>query len=226
MGKPLDDYLDMMIIDDNDCWYLPIKTRSIRIDGKPISISRLIYEHFNDKSFPYRTRLWRLCENSECLNPSHLYYPSEEERFLYFVHKTDSCWNWVGATDGGGYGIFIKKGGERSKAHRYIWERIYGNIPKRMCICHHCDNPSCVNPKHLFLGTQKDNVQDKMNKGRFIKMKGRKNGRSIMTKDKVIELRKLYKSGNYTYMQLVKRFGISQTQVARIVKKESWSWVD
>ena len=101
-----------------------------------------------------------------------------KERFWKKVKKTDYCWNWIGNKVGGKwkYGIFLinKK---RFRAHRIIWRMINGEIPRGFFICHKCDNPSCVNPNHLFLGTQADNLKDMFKKGRNPKIDhcGRKN---------------------------------------------------
>ena len=81
------------------------------------------------------------------------------------VKDKDSCWEWIGSKEKGGYGIFYYHGANKL-AHRFSWEVLYGKIPKRMVICHKCDNPSCVNPNHLFLGTQEDNLRDMHYKGR------------------------------------------------------------
>jgi len=89
-----------------------------------------------------------------------------EERFWAKVDKTDSCWVWTGATLRRGYGqirIPVKKA---KQAHRLSWEIHNGPIPDGMLVCHKCDNPPCVNPAHLFLGTQSDNNKDCVRKGR------------------------------------------------------------
>ena len=79
------------------------------------------------------------------------------------VIKTDYCWEWTGLKYPSGYGRFCKK-----YAHRFSYEIHKGEIYNNLKVCHSCDNPSCVNPEHLWLGTQKDNVQDRDKKGRGI----------------------------------------------------------
>jgi hypothetical protein len=88
-------------------------------------------------------------------------------RFWKKVKKTDSCWLWTAVLAGFGYGRIYSKGSMRL-AHRVSWELHNGAIPPGMCVLHHCDNPACVNPEHLFLGTYKDNDDDAIAKGRVI----------------------------------------------------------
>jgi hypothetical protein len=89
----------------------------------------------------------------------------DKARFWVKVKQTDYCWNWEGGTNGDGYGIFRIKEDTRL-AHRISFQIISGSIPDNINVCHTCDNPKCVNPDHLFTGTQKDNMLDKMRKGR------------------------------------------------------------
>lgn len=92
------------------------------------------------------------------------------DRLLSKVHKTDSCWNWTGQTVGrkadGKYGILMHDR-KRWCAHRLFYHLLVGPIPVGIYVCHKCDNPRCVNPDHLFLGTPKDNTQDCVRKGRI-----------------------------------------------------------
>lgn len=90
---------------------------------------------------------------------------SIEERFWSKVEKTEACWNWVGATSRRGYGA-MNIDNRTLQTHRVVYELTYGTIPAGLCVCHHCDNPRCVRPDHLFLGTHADNMHDMVRKGR------------------------------------------------------------
>lgn len=84
------------------------------------------------------------------------------DRFWTFVERGDGCWLWTGALGGrGGYGRF-----DADRAHRVAYELVVGPIPPGLFVCHHCDVPRCVRPDHLFVGTAKDNAQDRDRKGR------------------------------------------------------------
>jgi hypothetical protein len=82
-----------------------------------------------------------------------------EERFWNQVRRSEGCWEWIGIADADGYGKFTAAG-KRSKAHRWAWTQTNGPIPEGLNVLHHCDNPPCVRPEHLFLGTQRDNLRD------------------------------------------------------------------
>lgn len=92
-----------------------------------------------------------------------------EERFWPKVQKTDTCWLWTASLNDRGYGQFKVLPGQGHapmKAHRFSWELHFGPIPAGLVVCHRCDVPSCVNPAHLFIGTQGDNLRDMSAKGR------------------------------------------------------------
>lgn len=88
-----------------------------------------------------------------------------EDRFWAKVEKGEGCWEWQGARHPHGYGQ-VRIAGICVFAHRYSWQLANGPIPGGLNVCHHCDNPKCVRPDHLFLGTQRDNLQDMAGKGR------------------------------------------------------------
>jgi len=142
-------------------------------------------------------------------------------RFWSRVKKTQGCWTWTGGKHRQGYGFFYFDSGSEL-AHRVSYLIEFKKFPKNKFVCHHCDNPSCVRPSHLFLGTQKDNIRDMVRKGRAADMVGEKNSNSILTYKKVIELKNLLKSKKFTYKELAKKFGISYGEVNNIVSGYCW----
>jgi len=148
-----------------------------------------------------------------------------EIKFWERVQKTDDCWNWTGGT-AHGYGRLhvktIKGKKHRHSAHRYSYEIHVGPIPSGMHVLHTCDNPACVNPAHLFIGTQADNDADRDAKGR--QAYGVRNGQSKLTAKMVRELRKLREQG-LTYKVLGRRFGISLNQARRVAIGVDWKHV-
>ncbi len=148
------------------------------------------------------------------------------------IGPPDECWEWQRCVHKPGYGRF-RLYGSTEGAHRVAWMLSYGPIPPEMQVCHHCDNRRCVNPKHLFLGTVKDNVADMTSKGRAHYQKpgfhstttGEDNGWSKLTSDRVIEIRKAYDSGTETGVSMAERFGVSQTTISKVGRRETWRHV-
>lgn len=133
-----------------------------------------------------------------------------------------TCWEWIGAGRTGlGYGRIGGGGadGKLLQAHRVSYEIHNGQIPKGFEVCHSCDNPSCVNPHHLFIGPHIDNAKDMVNKNR--QAKGSANGFSKLTEQEVIKIRKLLSNGAKQY-DLANQFGISQTHISEIKLRKVW----
>lgn len=162
-------------------------------------------------------------------------YQSPEERFWSKVNKSDAgCWLWTGSLAKLGYGCFtIGAKGENYqewRAHRYSWFLAHGDIPDGMNVCHRCDNPRCVNPDHLFLGTTADNIADKMHKGR--QAQGEQVGCAKLSRDDVLAIRKLYIEGlnakprKYSSRKLAKMYGVSKGAILSIVQGKTWSCVE
>ena len=116
---------------------------------------------------------WELREfcSITCNNSSSHRVTSIFKRLERYQVKKTGCWGWSGATDDHGYGILSSRDKRASaspeKAHRVSFEMAFGEIPEGLSVCHHCDNPPCTNPEHLFAGTQKDNSLDCSRKGRI-----------------------------------------------------------
>ena len=147
---------------------------------------------------------------------------STAQRFWNRVDKSGDCWLWLGFKDAAGYGTFSRRN-KTHRAHRIAWELTYGSIPDGLVICHRCDCPSCVKVDHLFLGTNADNNRDKVTKNRHVK--GSKVGTSKLTSCQVAKIRQLNKQGMLP-SKIAPLFGISHTNVCRILKKESWNHLE
>ena len=147
------------------------------------------------------------------------------DRFNQFVDKISSdsgCWLWTGSTHKQGYGK-ISFRGKTQPSHRISYELFNGSIPKNMMVCHKCDNTKCVNPRHLFLGTAMDNMQDKVSKGRH---KGAKQG-SLHHKSKLTEFAvKEIINSNMNQYQLAEIHGVSQSTISSIKAGKKWRHVE
>lgn len=145
------------------------------------------------------------------------------EKVEYPSTTDNDCWTWTGSKYKNGYGQFFKNP-EKITAHRFAYELRNGPIDRDLVVCHTCDNRACVNPLHLFLGTQKENLQDMTNKGRRVNAdtSGIKNGRAKVTEAEVDKIRELYNNTEMGARVIGEMFGISETQAFRIIKKESW----
>ena len=146
--------------------------------------------------------------------------------FLARVEKTDGCWNWTGGKTVAGYGLLYEclQGSRKVRryAHRVMWELHNGKIPEGYYICHKCDNPSCVNPEHLFCGTSRENHQDCVRKRRS--NFGERNGQSVLTEKKVLEIRQLHEQGTKIF-QLALRYGVNWGTIYAIVKRINWRYL-
>lgn len=125
------------------------------------------------------------------------------------------CWPWTGYKNVYGYGQFYLLG-KYHPATRVIWELTNGPIANGLFVLHRCDNPICVNPSHLFLGTQRDNMRDCKAKGR--NNRGERNGMHRFTAEQVKEIRRLYETGNDGYMKLGRKLGINRWTIRNLIK--------
>ncbi len=148
-------------------------------------------------------------------------YPlSVKERFdTHWVPEPNSgCWLWTAFCDTRGYGKFSFNGRNRM-AHRASWEIHNSPIPSGLFACHKCDTPACVNPEHLFLGTQLENKRDSMNKGRYQGgLFGEAHKFSKLTEIQIEEIR----ASSVNQYQLAAAYGVSQSNISRIKSGETW----
>lgn len=145
---------------------------------------------------------------------------SIEESFWERVNKTNSCWIWTGQAPNG-YGRIDRSTGSYS-SHRVSWELHFGRVPEGMHVLHKCDNPLCVNPEHLFLGSQVDNNTDKISKSR--QAKGEDFPHAKLTEEKVREIREMTKQG-YSQVELAQIHKIDNSRICAIVNGNSWRHV-
>lgn len=139
-----------------------------------------------------------------------------ETRFFEKVSKGSGCWHWTGGITKGGYGNFCLN--DKNKlAHRFSYEIHRGPIPEGMIVCHSCDNRSCVNPDHLFLGTYQDNTDDMIAKGRMAR--GEKHSSSKLSDAERMQIISLCRSGKCTQKSVAQRFGVVPSTVRTVLKK-------
>jgi hypothetical protein len=145
----------------------------------------------------------------------------------------DGCWEWQGVRNprSTGYGQ-LKRNGKTLRAHRIAYEDWYGPIPAGMGVLHRCDNPPCIRPDHLFLGTPLDNAVDRNSKGRWTgerfscpperRRRGEEHPNAKLTREQVAAIRHRYAAGDVTYKALADEFGVSKSLVAQLVRGIGW----
>lgn len=146
-------------------------------------------------------------------------YVPVEGRQVGYVIQENGCWEWVGSCVYG-YGQ-LWHNGRLCRAHRYFYEQIYGPIPSGLHVCHKCDNPPCVNPDHLFLGTHSDNMADAAKKGFRPFGVGEQSHAAKLTEDDVREIRRLGVAGVRTG-EIANSYPVGRAHISRIIKGQYW----
>lgn len=152
-----------------------------------------------------------------------IYHLQLKERIMKNINcDENNCWNWQLRIDDSGYGYATYRRSPM-RTHRLSWIVFKGEIPKGKCVCHSCDNRKCCNPNHLFIGSNKENSEDMKEKGRQVK--GSKSPFSKLNENQVLEIRKLYETGNFTQLFLGEKFGVRQTKISEIVNRKTWKHI-
>lgn len=144
--------------------------------------------------------------------------------FWSYVQMTDSCWIWNGYRDKTGYGRMTYEG-KAMLTHRLAWIITFGNIPSKKNILHICDNPPCVNPAHLYVGTQAENVRDRVIRGRSNYNRGEQCFNSKLNPSKVQAIRRKYSTEKVSTYKLGEEFGVSHHTIRKVVQRRTWAHV-
>lgn len=146
---------------------------------------------------------------------------SEFKQYLFTrtVKNANGCWVWQGCKIHTGYGR-VQRRPNAWLAHRLAWTLTHGDIPPETFVLHHCDNPPCINPAHLYLGTQHDNMRDMIARERY-NNKGERNGRAKLTANLVRYIRTSSKTG----AELGRELGVSRVIISSIRLRKSWQHI-
>jgi hypothetical protein len=158
------------------------------------------------------------CETCEtlCFRKNSHPFCSDKCRFMSYIEKTDSCWIWKGGKFQVGYSIII--------ASRYSYEIHKGPIEDGLLICHTCDNPPCVNPEHLWQGTNSENIKDAYKKGRLKSQKGEDCHNAKLTEKDVLDIRELFKN-NIKVKDIAPKYNITSNYCRAVCKRTTWKHI-
>lgn len=151
--------------------------------------------------------------------------PKQNRNFWSKVIKSnsiDGCWTWIGCRLKGGYGLF-RFDGKNQTSHRISWKIHFGKIPDGLHVCHYCDTRNCVNPKHLWLGTNAENMRDRDIKGRA--SRGESSGVAKFEDSQIIEIRRIHSRGDIFLREIAVKFGVCKATIWQIVNRKSWTHI-
>jgi DNA-binding MarR family transcriptional regulator len=221
---------------DTDCWdwkaYSDEGGGSFYVGSGMMGACRFLYILKNGE-ISKNSRVKHYCKNIRCCNPTHLYLDVYDgtiydnaftDRFWRRVDikDKDDCWNWIAGKDEDGYG-FVEFHGVTYRSTHIAYMITRGEIEKELFICHKCDNPSCVNPDHLFLGTCLDNVKDRHLKNRDAK--GSAVGTSKLNENEIEEILELYFNKKMMSKDIAKKYGVHRSTIGRVVSGEYWGQI-
>lgn len=168
-----------------------------------------------------------------------------EDRFWPKVNRSggpNACWEWLAHRNASGYGVFRTSStmhGKTGLAHRFAWQLSHGEIPDGLFVCHSCDNRGCCNPSHMFVGTNHDNVQDKMLKGRHVSLSGAQHPlrirperaargercrKAVLTESAVRRIQQLLKSGA-SRREIAAEYGVTRETIGNVANGKTWRHV-
>lgn len=155
--------------------------------------------------------------------------PLERFEEKYCPEPNTGCWIWTGERSPYGYGLLSLKTEKNKyksiKAHRFSYETYKGKIPPNYLVCHKCDNPPCVNPEHLFIGTYLDNNRDKIKKNRHNMPKGSAHNRAILTENDVLKIRSEYKKTYGFCSKMAKIYCVDRDTIWNVVNNRTWKHI-
>jgi hypothetical protein len=215
----------------HDCWLWcgPLRDGrhgSIKWKGRMLTAHKVAWEISGGALAPGQ-QVWHRCGHPDCVRPDHLEartMPTAAERFWSKVQTAgpSDCWLWVSPRKTPyGYGLLSMGRGKNIVAHRFSWELHNGPIPDGRWVLHHCDNPPCVNPAHLFLGDNRANYLDSVAKGRD--GSGSRQPHARLNAAVVKSIRERY--SHPTYAQLAAELGVSVRAIRNAVVGDSWKHV-
>lgn len=188
----------------SQCRFLPAE--GPRADSGPVAAAATPSDHH--RAFhPGAARMKRFCGT-----------PAERHDAKWTPEPNCGCWLWLGATNGNGYGTFKWSASESRLAHRASWEIHRGPVPDGRHVLHRCDVRACVNPAHLFLGTNDDNVADRVAKGRNAPAAGEMNGRAKLTAEDV----RMIRASGESVTALARKFGVAIPTVSQARSGRNW----
>lgn len=150
--------------------------------------------------------------------------PEEKLRFYGWYVTESGCWEWLGRTQSKGYGVLRVSSGN-ALTHRLAYDVWVDPIPVGLLVRHKCDNPPCINPDHLEVGTYADNMRDKVERGRSNSVRGVHAGLAKLTDVKVREIRYLWSTGDFLQRDIAKMYGVSASAIGQVVVRKSWKHV-
>lgn len=142
-----------------------------------------------------------------------------------FAKRDSGCWEWIGAKNQAGYGVLVV-GGKSMLAHRLSYVMHKGCLDPGVLVCHHCDNPCCINPEHLYAGDDKTNAFDRMSRGRSASHVGELNEIAKLTDESVSQIRRAWAEGVLKQKELAEMYDVSPSLISKVVNGHIWGHVN